>query len=62
MKYFVVIGLGTFGQNTAIELENLGHQALIIDRNEKRVNAIKDLVTESIIADVGKPRTSGANH
>jgi trk system potassium uptake protein TrkA len=51
MKYFVVIGLGTFGQNTAIELENLGHQALIIDRNEKRVNAIKDLVTESIIAD-----------
>jgi trk system potassium uptake protein TrkA len=51
MKYFVVIGLGTFGQNTAIELENLGHQVLTIDRNEKSVNAIKEFVTESIIAD-----------
>ncbi|MEA3429133.1 MAG: TrkA family potassium uptake protein, partial [Thermodesulfobacteriota bacterium] len=51
MKYFVVIGLGTFGQNTAIELEKLGHQVLVIDQDEKRVNAIKELVTESIIAD-----------
>ena len=51
MKYFIVIGLGTFGQNTAIELENLGHEVLIIDRDEKKVNAIKDLATESIIAD-----------
>lgn len=51
MGQYVVIGLGNFGFNTAISLMKKGNEVLVIDSNEKRVEKIKDLVTEAIIAD-----------
>lgn len=44
-KQFGVIGLGRFGSNVAVTLEQLGHSVLAIDRDKEKVNAIKDHVT-----------------
>ena len=51
MKQFVVIGLGNFGFNVAIALSELGNQVLAIDLNSKKVEKIKDMVTEAVISD-----------
>jgi len=45
MKHFGVIGLGMFGTSVAVTLEKLGYKVLAIDKDEKKVHAIKDLVT-----------------
>lgn len=51
MGQFVVIGLGNFGYNAAVSLTEKGHEVLAIDADPKRVEKIKDLVTETVIAD-----------
>jgi len=51
MGQYVVIGLGNFGFNTAIFLMKRGNEVLVIDSDPKRIEKIKDLVTEAIIAD-----------
>jgi trk system potassium uptake protein TrkA len=51
MGQFVVIGLGNFGFNTAISLTKKGNEVLVIDSDPKRIEKIKDLVTEAIISD-----------
>jgi trk system potassium uptake protein TrkA len=51
MGQYVVIGLGNFGYNTAKSLMDKGNEVLVIDKNEKLIEKIKDLVTEAIIAD-----------
>jgi trk system potassium uptake protein TrkA len=51
MGQYVVIGLGNFGFNAAVSLMRRGNEVLAIDSNSKRVEIIKDLVTEAIIAD-----------
>jgi len=50
-KQFVVIGLGSFGTHLAAALGKFGHEVLAIDRQEKRVEEIKDQVTQAVIAD-----------
>lgn len=57
MKQFVIIGLGRFGSNLAISLAKLGNQVLAIDIDKKKVEAIKDSVTEAVIADALDMRT-----
>jgi trk system potassium uptake protein TrkA len=52
MKQFVVIGLGTFGYNLAVELSKQGHQVLALDTDKEIVDDIKDLVTDAIVLDV----------
>lgn len=52
MKQFVVIGLGTFGFNLAIELARQGHQVLAIDSDKSIVDDVKDLVTDAVVANV----------
>lgn len=51
MKSFVIIGLGNFGYNVAVALSELQHEVLAIDQNEKRIDEIKDRVTNAIVAD-----------
>lgn len=47
-----VIGLGTFGFELAVQLSKLGHGVLVIDTDEKKINAIKDEVSVAVQADV----------
>jgi trk system potassium uptake protein TrkA len=59
----VVIGLGRFGAAVARELERLGNQVLVIDRNEERVNDVAPDVTHALqldAADEDALRSAGA--
>lgn len=56
MKHSVlVIGLGRFGSAAALELAALGHEVLVIDRDEARVNALAPSVTRAIQLDAADP-------
>ena len=51
MGQYIVIGAGNFGSNLAISLCELGHEVLIMDRDKKPIDRIKDKVTHAVIAD-----------
>ena len=51
MKSVLLIGLGRFGKNIAIQLNKLGHEVMGIDQNEDRVNEAVDIVTDAQIGD-----------
>ncbi len=51
MKQFVIIGLGTFGHFLATNLYKKGHEVLAIDINEELVQAVKDEVSQAVVAD-----------
>ena len=51
MKSVLLIGLGRFGKNIAIQLNKLGHDVLGVDHNEDRVNEAMDIVTDAQIGD-----------
>lgn len=51
MKLFVVIGLGQFGRHTAKTLYAGGGDVIAIDKDEARVERIKDEVGQAICAD-----------
>lgn len=53
MDSFLIIGMGRFGSSIATELANLGHEVLVIDRDEERVSEIAEAVTHSVIGDAG---------
>ena len=47
VKQFGIIGLGRFGSSVAITLEKLGYQVIAIDKNESKVDSVKDFVTHA---------------
>ena len=51
MKTILLIGLGRFGKHIAKNLNELDHQVLAIDKNEKRVQAVLPYVTNAQIGD-----------
>ena len=51
MKSVLLLGLGRFGKNVAIQLNNLGHEVMGVDINEDRVNEAMDFVTNAQIGD-----------
>ncbi len=51
MDSFLIIGMGRFGSSLALELSNLGHDVLIIDKSEERVSPLADRVTHAVIGD-----------
>ncbi|MBR1534220.1 MAG: TrkA family potassium uptake protein [Ruminococcus sp.] len=51
MKSVLLIGLGRFGKQLAIQLNELGHDVMGIDHNEERVNEAIDIVTDAQIGD-----------
>lgn len=51
MKSVLLIGLGRFGKNVAIQLNNLGHEIMGVDIDEEKVNQAMDVVTNAQIGD-----------
>ena len=51
-KHFVVLGLGTFGNPLARRLAKNGCRVTGVDGDRDRVEAIKDVLYEAVIADV----------
>ena len=51
MTSVLLIGLGRFGKQLAIQLNELGHDVMGIDHNEERVNEAIDIVTDAQIGD-----------
>ena len=51
MKSVLLIGLGRFGKNIAIQLNHLGHDVMGVDKNEDRVNDAVNIVTDAQIGD-----------
>ena len=51
-----VIGLGTFGENVAINLHKKGADVIAIDMDPKKIGKIKDRVTQSMEMDVTNER------
>ncbi len=65
MKSVLLIGLGRFGKNIAIELNKLGHEVLGIDHDEDKVNDMMDIITDARIGDSTNKaflRTLGVNN
>lgn len=52
MKQFAIIGCGRFGSSVARTLYSLGHDVLVIDKDEELVQEISDSVTHAVQADV----------
>lgn len=50
-KQFVVLGLGSFGYNVALNLIENEQQVVVIDINKAKINEIKDKVTMAVIMD-----------
>lgn len=51
MKGFCVIGLGNFGTNLALTLSKNGHQVLVIDESQEKIDAIGGEVTNAVCGD-----------
>ncbi|MBL8774693.1 MAG: TrkA family potassium uptake protein [Acidimicrobiales bacterium] len=51
----LVVGLGRFGSAVALELEDLGHEVLIIDASEEAVQRYASLVTHAVQGDATDP-------
>ena len=51
MKSELLIGLGRFGRHIAMKLDELHHQVMAVDKNEKRVAAALPFVTNAQIGD-----------
>lgn len=49
MKTILLIGLGRFGKNIALHLNQLGHQVMAVDEVEERVEAVLPFVTNAQI-------------
>mgnify|MGYP000681987218 CR=1 FL=1 len=51
MKNILLIGTGRFGRHIAVQLYQLGHQVMAVDRDEERVNECMPFVTNAQIGD-----------
>ena len=51
MKSILLIGLGRFGRHVAMKLNELNHQVMAVDQDEKKVNAVLPYVTNAQIGD-----------
>lgn len=49
-KEFAVIGLGSFGSSVCKELFNYGHEVLVIDNKEEKIQLAHDFSTHAVIA------------
>lgn len=52
MKQFMIIGCGRFGSSIATTLFKLGHEVMVIDMDEEKIQDIADEVTYAVQADV----------
>ena len=54
MKQFAVFGLGVFGESVAKNLMKEGMEVIVVDTDERRIETIKNDVTEAAIMDSTK--------
>ncbi|MFI3210014.1 MAG: TrkA family potassium uptake protein [Peptostreptococcaceae bacterium] len=52
MKQYIVIGCGRFGSSVATTMHLLGHQVMVIDKNEEVIQNISEKVTHAVIGDI----------
>ncbi len=57
MKSYAIIGLSSFGHFLAKELSSHGHQVMVIDWSEERIDRVKSMVEKAIIADATDKET-----
>lgn len=50
-KQFLIIGLGRFGSSIAKTIYELGHDVLVIDKDEEKIQDIADDVTHAMVMD-----------
>ncbi|SDY12796.1 trk system potassium uptake protein TrkA [Evansella caseinilytica] len=50
-KQFIVIGLGRFGGSVCRELVRMGHEVLVMDMDEHKVNEYANIATHAVVAD-----------
>lgn len=50
-KNFLIIGEGRFGRYAAIRLHDLGHQVMVVDKEESRINKIMLFASDARIGD-----------
>ncbi len=50
-KSFAIIGAGRFGSSIAVTLSEMGHDVLVLDLDEKRIQDLADKVTHAMQAD-----------
>lgn len=55
MKSILLIGIGNFGRHVALQLHELGHEVLAVDRREERINEVLPFVTDARIGDSTSP-------
>jgi trk system potassium uptake protein TrkA len=51
MKSILLIGLGRFGRSVAEKLNEMHHEVMAVDKDEKRVNDVMPIVTDAQIGD-----------
>ncbi len=51
MKSILIIGMGRFGRHAAMKLNDMKHQVMAIDVDEKRINPVMSYVTNAQIGD-----------
>ena len=54
MKSVLLIGLGTFGKHVVMELSKLGHEMMVVDNDEAKINEMLHYVTNGQIGDSTK--------
>lgn len=50
-RQFLIIGAGRFGSSLAETLANLGHEVVVVDRDESALDGVLDRVTHAAIVD-----------
>jgi len=58
-KQYLVIGAGRFGSALATTLYDLGHEVVVVDSSEERIEDIMDHVTHAIILDATEEEALG---
>ena len=51
LKQYLVIGLGNFGRYLAIQLHKIGHEVIVMDKDQRCIQEIKDDVEQAIVGD-----------
>ena len=52
---YAVFGAGSFGSKVAVELSEAGHHVVVVDSDREAIMAIREQVTEALVADVSNP-------
>ena len=52
---YAVFGAGSFGTKVAAELSEAGHHVVVLDCDREAIMAIRDKVTEALVADASNP-------